>query len=103
VPVLLRTTRGKCKNSVRTLGGSNRGNGPHQKPLKFIGESGAPGGNRTPDHLLRRQMLYPTELRAHVRVLIASQRCVGKSDGRFPVTNVLLRSPAVPKGADNTR
>src|ERR1700694_2438028 len=26
--------------------------------------SGAPGGNRTPDPLLRRQMLYPTELRA---------------------------------------
>src|SRR6266481_7970789 len=27
--------------------------------------SGAPGGNRTPDPLLRRQTLYPTELRAH--------------------------------------
>ncbi len=27
-------------------------------------KSGAPGGNRTHDNLLRRQMLYPTELRA---------------------------------------
>ena len=27
-------------------------------------ESGAPGAIRTRDHLLRRQMLYPTELRA---------------------------------------
>ena len=27
-------------------------------------ESGAPGVNRTRDPLLRRQMLYPTELRA---------------------------------------
>src|SRR4030088_579205 len=30
-------------------------------------ESGAPGGNRTPDPLLRRQTLYPTELRARSR------------------------------------
>ena len=27
--------------------------------------SGAPGETRTPDPLLRRQTLYPTELRAH--------------------------------------
>ena len=27
--------------------------------------SGAPGGTRTPDPLLRRQTLYPAELRAH--------------------------------------
>ncbi len=32
--------------------------------IKREGESGAPGGNRTPDPLLRRQTLYPTELRA---------------------------------------
>ena len=30
-----------------------------------VGESGAPGQIRTGDILLRRQMLYPTELRAH--------------------------------------
>jgi hypothetical protein len=29
------------------------------------GVSGAPGETRTPDPLLRRQTLYPTELRAH--------------------------------------
>ena len=27
-------------------------------------EIGLPGGDRTPDNLLRRQVLYPTELRA---------------------------------------
>jgi hypothetical protein len=28
-------------------------------------KTGAPGANRTRDPLLRRQLLYPTELRAH--------------------------------------
>jgi hypothetical protein len=27
--------------------------------------NGAPGGIRTPDHLVRSQILYPAELRAH--------------------------------------
>src|SRR6516164_10885196 len=31
----------------------------------LIGKSGAPGGTRTPDLLVRSQTLYPTELRAH--------------------------------------
>src|SRR5579862_5421609 len=31
----------------------------------IIVENGAPGEIRTPDPLLRRQMLYPAELRAH--------------------------------------
>ena len=34
-----------------------------EKP-RFIGKSGAPGGTRTPDLLVRSQTLYPTELRA---------------------------------------
>jgi hypothetical protein len=33
--------------------------------LGFKGKSGAPGGTRTPDLLVRSQTLYPTELRAH--------------------------------------
>jgi hypothetical protein len=32
--------------------------------LWIIEKSGAPGGIRTPDPLLRRQTLFPTELRA---------------------------------------
>jgi hypothetical protein len=32
-----------------------------------IGESGAPGENRTPNLLVRSQALYPIELRAHLR------------------------------------
>lgn len=30
------------------------------------GESGAPGRIRTTDHLIRSQVLYPAELRAHI-------------------------------------
>src|SRR5579872_5554863 len=37
---------------------------PFSKTCVFIGKSGAPGGTRTPDPLLRRQMLYPAELQA---------------------------------------
>ena len=40
--------------------------GELSEALDFIG---APGGNRTHDHLLRRQMLYPTELRAQAFVM----------------------------------
>ena len=35
--------------------------------LSYIHHTGAPEGTRTPDPLLRRQMLYPAELQAHVR------------------------------------
>jgi hypothetical protein len=45
-------------NSPRTL--EVRDSGPTG------GENGAPGGTRTPDHRLRRPMLYPAELRARV-------------------------------------
>ena len=34
----------------------------HEQPLR----DGTPGGTRTPDLLLRRQLLYPAELLAHV-------------------------------------
>ena len=34
--------------------------------LKLVQKSGAPGGTRTHDPLLRRQMLYPAELPEHV-------------------------------------
>ena len=30
-------------------------------------ETGVPGGTRTPNLLLRRQLLYPAELQAHIR------------------------------------
>ena len=38
-----------------------------------VARSGAPGGTRTPNPLLRRQMLYPIELRAHKNGLILGQ------------------------------
>lgn len=34
----------------------------------MINKNGAPGEIRTPDNLLRRQMLYPTELQAPVDI-----------------------------------
>jgi hypothetical protein len=41
------------------------------------GESGAPGGTRTPDLLVRSQTLYPTELRA--RIVICYQQFTAAS------------------------
>ena len=38
-----------------------------EKPAAARGAIGLPGGDRTPDNLLRRQVLYPTELRADWR------------------------------------
>ena len=34
----------------------------------FLGSYGAPGEIRTPDHLVRSQVLYPAELRAHLKL-----------------------------------
>ncbi len=38
--------------------------GGFSKSFGLNDDDGAPGGTRTPDPLLRRQTLYPTELRA---------------------------------------
>ena len=35
-------------------------------PWRTFAANGAPGGTRTPDHRLRRPMLYPSELQARV-------------------------------------
>ena len=48
------------------------------KNAKTPGNIGALGGNRTHDPLLRRQLLYPTELRAHLFVYFARIRIRGK-------------------------
>src|SRR5713101_6117089 len=57
-------------------------------PVLFITKrkNGAPGGTRTPDPLLRRQTLYPAELRAPQRIIsvaTAFSRC--RLDGRLPL------------------
>ena len=44
--------------------------------MRKLLESGAPGEIRTPDLLLRRQSLYPAELRAHTDKLV--YRAAGK-------------------------
>ena len=41
-------------------------------------KSGASGANRTRDNLLRRQMLYPTELRTLPKVRLAMRTLHGK-------------------------
>jgi hypothetical protein len=50
------------------------------------GVSGAPGEARTPDPLLRRQTLYPAELRAHSWLLVDSTKVATP-----------IRQPIVPK------
>lgn len=37
-------------------------------PLPYFLRFGVPGGNRTHDLLCRRQSLYPTELRKHIKI-----------------------------------
>ena len=42
------------------------------KSFKWLAlEDGTPGEIRTPDQLVRSQLLYPAELRAHMQVLAA--------------------------------
>ena len=55
-------------------------------PLKIQRENGAPGEARTPDPLLRRQTLYPAELRAHSWLLVDSTKVATP-----------IRQPIVPK------
>ena len=54
-------------------------------------KNGAPGKTRTPNPLLRRQMLYPVELRAHLdvsTVLNKHDQMVGE-EGLEPPTKAL--------------
>ena len=51
---------------------------------------GAPGGARTPDLLLRRQLLYPAELLAHIRLIKEAHReLLGAGDGNRTHTTSL--------------
>ena len=52
--------REKAKRTRMTRTGRKRGKTP-----SFEVKTGSPGGDRTRDHLLRRQVLYPTELPDH--------------------------------------
>ena len=53
--------------------------------MDFIEEFGAPGEIRTPDHLVRSQVLYPTELRARF----------GTTDSSNGLLRLLLPFPAL--------
>ena len=51
---------------------------------------GAPGGARTPDLLLRRQLLYPAELLAHIQLIKeAHKELRGAGDGNRTHTTSL--------------
>ena len=53
-------------------------------------DAGAPGGARTPDLLLRRQLLYPTELLAHMQLIKeAHKELRGAGDGNRTHTTSL--------------
>src|SRR6266436_8403056 len=54
--------------------GSKQHEGYVCKSLRVKEKSGAPGGTRTPDLLVRSQTLYPTELRARSKEIL-SQPC----------------------------
>src|SRR5947207_7889831 len=55
---------------------------------------GAPGGIRTPDPLVRSQVLYPTELRAHASMISVCRR------GRFAR---VATAPTTPRNAAGRR
>src|ERR1700674_2286170 len=57
---------------------SNRTHSAHasERQMRKLLKNGAPGEIRTPDLLLRRQSLYPAELRAHTDKLV--YRAAGK-------------------------
>jgi hypothetical protein len=59
----------------------------HSLQLAFVllEKSGAPGGTRTPDLLVRSQTLYPTELRAR---RVRARQIVYRS--LFPSSNTLI-------------
>src|SRR5713101_4964564 len=63
-PVASQPSRARGKKPRQDRSSSVRSN--RQEP-RFTRKSGAPGGIRTPNPLLRRQTLYPTELRARCR------------------------------------
>ena len=54
--------------------GGIRNEMPFESPDHALSTLGTPGGIRTPGLLLRRQLLYPAELLAHINSLTRCQR-----------------------------
>ena len=52
--------------------------------LSYIHHIGAPEGTRTPGPLLRRQMLYPAELQAHIRAFARRKKNLERVMGIEP-------------------
>ncbi len=63
-PVRVQPLRKKHANTILLDNEASIGQPPSQSGRKSL-KSGAPGEIRTPDHLVRSQVLYPAELRAH--------------------------------------
>ena len=62
-----RSTDDEAAPSARKLSGTATGHGHSSAWMHLASELvGTPGGTRTPDLLLRRQLLYPAELLAHL-------------------------------------
>src|SRR5262249_25529131 len=57
--------------------------------------AGAPGGTRTPDRLLRRQLLYPAELQAHGERFCWTKVTCGQQCDDEPGPNLAPRLAAV--------
>ena len=62
-------------------------------------KNGAPGGSRTPDPLLRRQMLYPAELQAQRACLTTKFETKKSGAAEWIRTTTVLLPPAPQAGA----
>ena len=58
------SNEGACAEAI--IGHRNRTRPPQSVDAPSADSVGTPGGTRTPDLLLRRQLLYPAELLAHL-------------------------------------
>ena len=89
-------------NRTRVTGVRGRRPRPLDERAIFLSRERTPGGNRTPNPLIRSQMLYPIELRARnnnrslcwgagIRTPVPRSRAVCPATGRLP--NFLFKSP----------
>ena len=82
----------KEKNEKRKVKRTKKGTAIFFRKLPFL--FGAPGGTRTPDPLLRRQLLYPPELQTHY--LLKSEKTLEKLKSLFVLERVMGIEPTQP-------
>ena len=68
----------RCSNQLSYTHHIKYGAQEREGRFQSIGKIGTPEGTRTPDPLLRRQLLYPAELQAHITAAVAGTACPKK-------------------------